>query len=467
MMLRIFRHYIPVQVLLLVLADIVILFGSMYAGIALRFMEGFGSGYEVHLPIYPRALVFTLVMLGSMTALGLYLRDTATDRFGYLLRFLASFMVGLVIMTLLFYAIPGLGLWRGAFGITVVVAVIGTLIARVVFMLVVNHQILKKRILVLGTGTRAAQVEAVLAKQGLGRKFDLVGFLPAGQSAHHGVDRSKIVASAGSLIATAMKHDIHEIIVGVRDRRSGNLPMAELLECKLEGVNVIEISSFFERETGHVQLDSLNPSWMVFSDGFCRSSSRNLVKRGFDVIVSAMLLVATLPIMLLTAVTIWLESGAPIFYRQTRVGECGRVFAILKFRSMCVDAEKSGQPQWAQKGDSRVTRVGRVIRALRIDELPQIFNVLRGDMSFVGPRPERPLFVDELSKHMTYYSNRHSVKPGITGWAQVNYPYGASLDDAREKLQYDLYYVKNHSLFLDTVILLQTAQVVLFGRGAR
>jgi sugar transferase (PEP-CTERM system associated) len=265
----------------------------------------------------------------------------------------------------------------------------------------------------------------------------------------------------------ATKYQVEEIVVGIRERRGGALPMRELLDCKLEGIDITDLSSFFERETGQVQLDSLNPSWMVFSDGFCRSSYRNIVKRGFDIAASLTLLLMTFPIMLLTALLIMLETGKPILYRQVRVGECGEPFEVLKFRSMCVDAESSGMPQWAKNNDERATHVGRVIRLLRIDELPQIFNVLRGDMSFVGPRPERPYFVQELTKHIPFYANRHSVKPGITGWAQINYPYSASVEDAREKLQYDLYYAKNHSLFLDLIILVQTAQVILFGKGAR
>jgi sugar transferase (PEP-CTERM system associated) len=240
-----------------------------------------------------------------------------------------------------------------------------------------------------------------------------------------------------------------------------------LLECKLKGVHVIELSSFFERERGQVQLESLNASWMVLSDGFQQGFLRDAGKRLFDLVASLSLLVLTLPLMLLAIVVIVLESGFPILYRQERVGLGGKIFTIYKFRSMVQNAEKDGAPQWAQAGDARVTRVGNFIRKVRIDELPQIFNVLRGDMSFVGPRPERPFFVDQLIEQVPYYAARHSVKPGITGWAQVRYPYGASLEDAIEKLQYDLYYVKNHTFFLDLLIMFQTAQVVLFGKGAR
>ena len=278
---------------------------------------------------------------------------------------------------------------------------------------------------------------------------------------------SPILVGRDDLLAIATRHSVDEILVAIRDRRDGGLNIGELLECKLEGIEVTDISSFFECETGHVQLDSLNPSWMVFSDGFSRTSARSSVKRVFDITVSLLLLTATLPITLLVALLIVLESGMPIFYRQERMGECGQVFGVLKFRSMRQNAEQAGTPQWAKKNDDRVTRVGRVIRTLRVDELPQVINVLKGDMSFVGPRPERPYFVQQLASQIPFYLNRHTVKPGVTGWAQIRYPYGSTVEDAMYKLQYDLYYAKNHSLFLDLIILFQTAQVVLFGKGAR
>ncbi len=465
MMIRIFKHFVPTAVVMLVVVDAIVLIGSMYLGIWLRF-AGDGAGFAEHLPILPRALIFMAVVIGCMTAFGVYLRDTSTDRAGVWLRFGATFVAAFVIMSMLLYAFPNISLWRGAFGLSLLISMSGMAFARIVFFAVSKNDNLKRRILVLGAGSRAAQVEQVLAKHGLSGKFDIVGYVATGGCPGH-VDSKKVLKASGSLLGMSIKHRVDEVVVAVRDRRGGNLPMAELLECKIEGVNVIELSSFFERETGHVQVDSLNSSWLVFSDGFCRSSARSLLKRIFDVAVSFVMFALTLPIMAITALLIFVESGAPIFYRQARVGECGHVFQILKFRSMRTDAEREGSPVWAQKGDSRVTAVGRVIRALRIDELPQIFNVLRGDMSFVGPRPERPMFVDQLARQIPYYPNRHAVKPGITGWAQVNYPYGASVDDAREKLQYDLYYIKNRSVFLDFVILAQTAQVVLFGKGAR
>lgn len=461
-MVRIFRHYVPVQLLLLAMIEAGIFFGAMYLGVALRF----GNDVQEILPIYPRAIAFAGVMLLSMTAFGLYIRETPQGNWAYYARFMASFLLSWVVMALIFYIAPGLFLGRGAFALAFLLGFVGTAATRLVFFRVVDQEALLRRILVLGTGTRAAEVGRLLAENRTGHKFQLVGYLPHSATQHH-VDDSFVLPDRGPLLSVIHKYGIDEVVVGVRDRRNGNLSMSDLLECKLEGVAITDLSTFFERETGHVQLDSLNPSWMVFSDGFRRSSYKNIVKRMFDVGASLVLLILTLPVMLLAALLIFLETGLPIFYRQERVGECGHLFKILKFRSMRQDAERAGTPQWAKQGDSRVTRVGRIIRTLRIDELPQIFNVLRGDMSFVGPRPERPYFVRELSKEISHYLNRHTVKPGITGWAQIRYPYGASIEDAKKKLQYDLYYAKNHSLFLDLIILFQTAQVILFGKGAR
>ena len=246
------------------------------------------------------------------------------------------------------------------------------------------------------------------------------------------------------------------------------MPVDALLRLKTTGVHVTDISDFLERETGRIDLDTVRPSWLIFSDGF--SSGRHLstiVKRGFDLLVSGLLLTISAPIILITAILVKIDSPGPAFYRQTRVGRYGTTFEILKLRSMREDAEAGGAAIWAQKGDPRVTRVGRIIRLIRVDELPQMWTVLKGDMSFVGPRPERPEFVAELERQLPYYAERHMVKPGITGWAQINYPYGASLEDARNKLEYDLYYTKNYSPFLDLLIILQTLRVLLWAEGAR
>jgi sugar transferase (PEP-CTERM system associated) len=296
----------------------------------------------------------------------------------------------------------------------------------------------------------------------------IVGYVPVSSAEDHFVPESLVmpVAPGESLLTLVKKHRIDQIVLAVRDRR-GKLPVQELLECKLQGVQVTELATAFEREYRQLSLETISASWVMLEEGFQQGAFRSGVKRLFDLLVSALLLLLTLPVLIVAAICIAFESGFPVLYRQERVGERGRVFEMYKLRSMRQDAERDGTPRWAAAKDDRTTRVGRVIRKLRIDELPQLINVLKGDMSFVGPRPERPFFVDKLVKDLPYYSLRHTIKPGITGWAQVCYPYGASLEDTTEKLKYDLYYVKNHALFLDLVILLATIEVVFTGKGAR
>jgi sugar transferase (PEP-CTERM system associated) len=293
-----------------------------------------------------------------------------------------------------------------------------------------------------------------------------VGFVPLADEELK-VSPSAVLPKGYSLMTLVNLHGVREIIIAMQERRGGSFPIQDLLECKLNGIKVTDAAAFFERERGQIRVNSLYPSWLIFGGGFDQSLLRSGIKRAFDLAASGILLIATLPVMLVTALCIFSEDRGPIFYRQERVGKGGRTFMVLKFRSMGSDAEKSGRPQWATTDDPRITRVGRIIRKLRIDELPQIFNVLNGEMSFVGPRPERPYFVDQLCAQIPYYNVRHSIKPGITGWAQVRYGYGSSVEDAVEKLQYDLYYVKNHSLFLDVIILIDTVEVVVLGKNRR
>jgi len=462
---RFFRHYVPLNLLLLVLIEALILAGAIYAGVSARFFDG-GAIPDSLNPLLPKALTFTVVMLGLMTASGLYDLEWQGGVRALLQRLGLSFGLGLVTMSLLFYFFPALLVGRGAFLLSFGLALLGILLSRALFIRWARVGALKTRALVIGTGSRAAHVESLLSKRGHASNTQVIGYLPMGGS-HHFVDHARIVDTQESLPELAARLQINEIILAVRDRRGGGMPIQALLTCKLRGIRIVELSSFFERENGHLQIDSMNASWMILAEGFHQGIIRDTVKRLFDLLVSAIMLAITLPIMALTALMIKLESPGPILYRQERVGQGGRSFTILKFRSMCVDAEKDGKPRWARQNDSRVTLTGRCIRRTRIDELPQIFNVFFGDMSFVGPRPERPYFVEDLTQKIPYYGVRHTVKPGITGWAQVRYPYGATDEDAMHKLQYDLYYVKNHSLFLDFMILFQTAQVVLWGKGVR
>jgi len=462
---RFFRHYVPLNLLLLVMLEALILCGAMYLGVSARFLDSHAIPDDLN-PLLPKATTFTLVMLGLMTASGLYDLESRGGIRALLQRLGLSFGLGLVTMSLLFYFFPALLVGRGAFLLAFGLALFGILVSRALFIRWARVGVLKKRALVLGTGSRAAHIEALLARRGPASNTQVVGYLPMGGS-HHFVDHARILDTQESLSELATRLQVSEIILAVRDRRGGGMPVQSLLECKLRGINILELSSFFERENGHLQLDSMNASWMILAEGFTQGMLRDTVKRLFDLLVSAAMLAVTLPIMALATLLIKLESPGPVLYRQERVGQGGRSFTILKFRSMCADAAKDGKPRWAGQNDSRVTLVGRFIRRTRIDELPQIFNVFFGEMSFVGPRPERPYFVQDLTQKIPYYGVRHTVKPGITGWAQVRYPYGASDEDAMHKLQYDLYYVKNHSLFLDLMILFQTAQVVLWGKGVR
>jgi sugar transferase (PEP-CTERM system associated) len=321
------------------------------------------------------------------------------------------------------------------------------------------------RVLVLGTGTLAQLVTRTIANAK--RPLKIVGYVPGPNESQSAIDASQLLSEPMPLKDRAVSLGVDEVIVALSERRGGGMPMAELLDCRSAGVRVSDLSTYFERILGQIRIDQLHPGWLIFGKGFNHSMSRDFAKRVFDILCSCVLLALAAPFMVLTAICIALESRGPIFYRQDRVGQEGKTFKVLKFRSMRVDAEQNGTPQWAAAGDDRVTRVGSTIRRFRVDEFPQLLNVLKGEMSLVGPRPERPFFVKQLAVDVPFYTLRHTVKPGVTGWAQVRYQYGASIEDSLEKLQYDLYYVKNHSLFLDIVILLETIGVVLSGKGAR
>ena len=321
------------------------------------------------------------------------------------------------------------------------------------------------RVLVFGAGPAAQMVGSTL--RAADPLATIVGYFPGPNEKQSTVPAGECLSTEHSLTLTAQRLDVDEIIVALTERRSGSMPLRELLDCKLAGVRVFDITTYFERMLGQIRVDFVNAGWLIFGDGFNQGFYRTAIKRVFDILCSVVLIVVSAPIMLITAVVIKLESQGPIFYRQERVGAANKVFRVSKFRSMRTDAEKDGKPRWAAAQDDRVTRVGNIIRRLRIDELPQLFNVLSGDMSLVGPRPERPFFVEQLINEIPYYAVRHSIKPGITGWAQVRYQYGSTIEDSQEKLQYDLYYVKNHGLFLDCVVLFETVGVVLTGKGAR
>lgn len=466
-MIRILSQYVPKSFLWLSAVEFGVLVAAGFLGVYIR-ADLMGPVWDWRFDsVLPSAIFFAVGILVCLVAVGLYQRRLREGLTGIALRIAMAMFFGLLLFGVIFYFWPDLYMGRGVLTASLATAYVLLLAIRVVFMrLLVDSTTLKRRIMVLGAGDRAEHMNAFRRRMDR-LTYHVVGFVHmSGDSTT--VDRELVFASEEPISVLAKRHQIDEIVVAADDRRKG-LPVHELLECKMNGIDVVDLLTHFEREHGIVKLDILHPSWLIFSEGFRQGSLRSHAKTVFDMLASLALLALTWPIMVVSAIAIWLESGfrGPILYRQTRVGLGGRHFQVLKFRSMRVDAEADGKPRWAKKNDNRITRIGGILRRSRIDELPQLFNVLRGEMSFVGPRPERPAFVEQLSEEIPFFDERHRVKPGITGWAQICYSYGASVEDAFRKLQFDLYYVKNYSVFFDLWILIQTAEVILWTRGSR
>jgi sugar transferase (PEP-CTERM system associated) len=466
MRVRVFGQYVQVSIAVLTLAEATIFYGALFAAAFARFGSDIAT-IELNIgPLWPRALLFSGTMVVSLLALGLYSSRQRARAGGMVIRVVLAVGAGMTMTSFFFYLVPNLWIGRGVLSLASLGALGGLAVSRTTFSHLVDENIFKRRVLVYGTGKNAAPISR-LRRRSDRRGFMLVGFVqPEGEGCI--VAPETVLDAANGISELCRRRDVDEVVVAMDDRRRG-FPILELLECRLAGIDVTELLTFLERETGRVRIDVLNPSWMIFGEGFRRDAVRLLSARALDLIASSLILTLSFPAMLATVLAIKLEDGwrAPVLYRQARVGLGGRTFDVLKFRSMRTDAELDGQARWATKGDARVTRVGALIRKCRIDELPQVLCVLRGHMSFVGPRPERPEFVAELADTVPYYVQRHCVKPGITGWAQLCYPYGSSEKDALEKLQYDLYYIKNNTLLFDLAILLQTAEVVFMGQGAR
>jgi len=459
-MVRIFKHYIPVSLVVLGVLETIIFFSAVPIA---RFLNPHDSNQWQG--FFYTEFVFSLVVILTMAASGLYTRQIRDNFKDVLFRVILVLFIVFFLMSFLFYLQPALFTARTTFVYALMVLGGTLLTTRTSLFFIVDQEYFKKRIIVYGVGKKAFHMNDLRRKSDK-RNFKLLGFIPiSGEEIL--VDQNEVLDSIDSMVDFVETNNVDEIIVAIDDRRK-NFPVDEVLECKVNGTDVLDISTFFERQTGRIKLNSLHPSNLIFSDGFIKGGVDQYLKRAFDISASMILLLFTWPIMLLTALAIKIESGfkGTVFYKQTRVGLYNKNFEVIKFRSMTMDAEKNGA-QWAQEVDPRVTRVGNIIRKYRIDELPQLFNVLNGEMSFVGPRPERPEFVTDLSEKIKYYEIRHFVKPGITGWAQICYPYGATEHDTRNKLEYDLYYMKNYSTFLDIMILLQTIQVVVWRQGAR
>ena len=462
---HLFRHHIPTHYLLLVAVEFLALMAALYLAFETRFIDyGWGGGFW---GTVLRALIYASMMQVTLLAMGAYQRQTSRFFDELLLRILAGLLLGFIPLAMIYYFAPIFFLGRGVLALSFVYSFLLIATIRWLFRRIVKESRMLPRVLVLGNGGNADLIRESVSNGEI-TAVNIVGFVTMPGDSGPANDADAVTLTK-PLIAYADEQDVDEMVLAVDDRRIAKLPAHEILDCKMSGIDILDLQTFFERRAGKIRLDILQPSWLYLSEGFRESTFRRVIKRSFDISVVLLLLPVTLPLMALAALAILVESKGrgPILYRQARIREDGDRFNILKLRSMIAEAEADGEARWASQDDSRITRVGAVLRYARLDELPQLFNVLKGDMSFVGPRPERPEFVDRFKKNIPCYEERHRVKPGLTGWAQIRYPYGDSEADALEKLQYDLFYVKNNNLFLDLFILLRTAEVVALGKGAQ
>jgi sugar transferase (PEP-CTERM system associated) len=456
-MVRLYRHYVPAIVFAMIGADLLVITVAAASTHGLGYWTGEGR-------LWPKVFTLAGVTLLAMYLADLYRPDSRGHRTELISRLIVTLAGAGIATAAIGYAVPALRFGRLAFFHTFAVASLGLLASRLAWHARGPKRRLRRGVLVLGVGPAADLLPELQFSHT--RPFTILGFVDDAPDARDRIPAGfELLGKTKDLPGLAQDLRPDFVLIALADMRRA-LPAEELFECRLQGINVEDWPTFYERQTGKILVANLRPSWLIFSDGFVKTNTTRMVKRAMDVGLALAGLVLSLPVMALVACAIKLDSKGPVLFRQKRVGERGRIFVVNKFRSMTVDAERDGAV-WATAHDPRVTRVGRWIRLTRVDELPQFWNVLVGDMSFVGPRPERPEFVETLQREIPFYMGRHSVKPGITGWAQVRYCYAASVEDSMEKLQYDLYYIKNLSPLLDLVILLSTLQVVLFARGSR
>ncbi len=454
------------RMILLIIAEAVLVYGAMICAVYIRFGLIEGATELLQNNGFLKAALAAFFCLTAFYLFDLYDFLVMHDRRELVLRLIQALGLAWIVLAFSFYMFPALKLGRGVSLISLPIALTLMVAWRISIHWLLGHPDFGERILIVGSGQLAVEVaREVLDRPDAG--YRIVGFVGTdadllGKS----LINPRVIGMTEELDAIVKREHIDRIVVAMGERR-GQLPTNKLLQLSLAGqVNIEEGASFYERITGRVSLNMVRPSWLIFS-GRGRSTKLSEVSRNVvHWLVALIGAILSLPIILVTAVLIKLESKGPVFYKQERVGKNGRVFVLAKFRSMRVDAEESG-PVWASKKDTRTTRVGRIIRKIRVDEIPQFWNILKGEMSFVGPRPERPHFVSQLAEEIPFYEQRHLIAPGLTGWAQIKYPYGASIEDARQKLQYDLFYIKNHGLFLDAIIMFETIKIILFGRGAQ
>ena len=457
----ILKKYYPVRNILFFLGEGFLIF------LSINFVYIIFSGWEIFcidiIADSLRALIVTFIFQLTLYFFDLYELSKKRKAVDTVTRIIQAFGVGCVILAGVYYAFPLLSISNTIFFSSYIAICLALMFWRSMYYLILEKRLFSLPILIIGTGRIAVQIaEEIEDKQDSGyRVAAFIGDSPP----PYNPNKAPLISLHTPLIETCTKTRTEQIVVALDDRR-GTMPIKDLLKCKLRGIEIHDGITFYESITGKILVQDVNPAWLIFSEGFHASRLSYFFKRGLDIFLSLFGLVVSLPLTLPIAMLIKLESAGPIFYTQERVGEHGNSFRVIKFRSMRQDAEKDGAV-WAVKNDSRVTRIGNFIRKVRIDEIPQMWNVLKGEMSFVGPRPERPVFVEKLTETIPYYSLRHSAKPGISGWAQVCYPYGASEEDALRKLEYDLYYIKNQSIFIDLLVVFRTVKIVLFQKGSR
>jgi sugar transferase (PEP-CTERM system associated) len=431
----------------------------------LRFSGNYEYIFQSYSPILPKAITFSLLVLLMCFFVDLYGIERRGGRKEIVLKILLSGFIASFALASFYYLIqfPYIQLGRSILFIAILISIIMQAVWHLGYDLFLNMPVGAKKVLILGTGPIAKTMGNVLRSNGNG--FALSGYVNCiGEPLH--VTNDMVIGNGDGILDIALKEKVQKIVVSLSERR-GTFPVKEVLNCKLNGIDIVDGHHFYEQMTGKLLIENMNPSHMIFSDGFRITVFRRYIKRLFDIIFAVSGLVISLPLMIILPVLIKLDSRGPVFFKQERIGEGEKVFMVYKFRTMVDGAEKSTGPVWSQTGDSRITKLGRFLRKSRLDEIPQLFNVINGEMSFIGPRPERPFFVDSLKKQIQYYSERHCIKPGITGWAQVRYEYGDSIEDTIEKLRYDLYYIKYQSISLDLLIVLDTIKVTLLGRGGR
>jgi sugar transferase (PEP-CTERM system associated) len=453
------------RLILMLLSDASLALVAHYSALALRFgTVGMYELWPAEQPLQVGA-IFVAVALFSSYLMEVYTFDRHCSRWELFINCLEAGGTAFFFLSVIYYLEPAAMLGRGVLILSIALFTFFQVIWHIFLAQALRAPHFSQRVLILGAGTLACELGEMIASGNT--PFTLAGYLPfeKGAGEVENCQGDFLVPLEGDLLSTARQAKAHVMVVALSERR-GVLPLQEMMQCKLNGIEVVDAPTFYEMVHEKLMLEQITPGWIIFSAGFRRTPIINVYKRCIDVALSLFGLLVSAPFFPFIALAIKLDSRGPLFFKQVRVGSGERLFTLYKFRSMGQDAERNGAV-WAVKNDSRVTRVGRILRDSRIDEIPQLYNVLKGEMSFIGPRPERPEFVETLKKDIYYYSKRHTIKPGLTGWAQVRYPYGATVEDAMEKLRYDLYYIKNISLLLDSQIIFETVKVVLFGRGGR